>query len=503
MGLRLSLFSKYTSLIVILFVLLIIIVRAIYQPIGDFGNYYYAARFMLEGNWGLWIYDPTSFNLSIYDLGQKDFFLNFTSLTPLTTIFFLPFAIFKISISKIIWNVFSVGLLLASISSMHRHFSAKLNVNFYFLFAFLLAILTNINHGQAYFLLLFLIWFGYKNYIDNNKGYAAILWALAFHLKIIPGLLILLFIFKKDLKGLLYFILASIALVFISAPLIGLDVWFNYIIHILPKLQQGYINDPFAVSYQSFDVLFRKLFVYDEILNPTPLYQDSYLFSSLSLFVKLIFVLSIGLYCLKESEIKKQLGLITIGMLIISGYGNSFSMVLLSIPLMVILYDSTIGSAQKVVYLIFTLSCSLLPYYWFSTLPIFFQFIRLFGITTVFVLYLTFTTHKIYSKAYLLAFLVFFLPKKQVITNTNAIDKNPPSILAYDFEISKEEITILYFSQNGIITKKMKPPIQIISIQEKILNKKKEVIVNGNQIIYLSDKGRGVGFNNLVSETIE
>lgn len=482
--------------------LLLLVFNAIQKPIGDFGNYYYAARFMIEGNWGSWIYDPASFNLKIYEIGQRNFFLNYTSLTPLTTIFFLPFAIFNITEAKIIWNLVSIGLLIITFSSMRKYFAPKMDVSFYLIPIFLLAILNNINHAQAYFLLLFLIWFGFKNYTNNNTFYAAILWGLAFHLKIIPGLLILIFIFKKDTKGLLYFGLVSIGLIFISAPLIGLTVWYNYIVNILPKLQQGFINDPFAVSYQSFDVLLRKLFVYDEILNPAPHYSNSSYFNTLSIFLKSIISLVISLYCLNELELKKQLGLIIIGMLIISGYGNSFSMILLSIPLMVIFSDDELGRYKKAAYLAFTLSCGILPYYWFAKFNIFFQFIRLWGIMGIFTLYIIFTRGKIYSKLYLATFLVLLFPKKQVTTYTKAIDKSPPSLLAYDFEINQDEITIFYFDHNGIITKKMKPPFTIKAIQEMVVAKKKEVIINGNKKFFLSDQGRGVGFSCLVSEPI-
>ena len=97
---------------------------------------------------------------------------------------------------------------------------------------------------------------------------------------------------------------------------------------------------------------------------------------------------------------------------------------------------------------------------------------------------------------------MLLFPKKQVTTYTKAIDKSPPSLLAYDFEINQDEITIFYFDHNGIITKKMKPPFTIKAIQEMVVAKKKEVIINGNKKFFLSDQGRGVGFSCLVSEPI-
>ncbi len=74
-GLAFRFYRFYYAPLVI--VLLGLVLHSINKPIGDFGNYYYASTFLLHGQFGDWVYDPSLFNLRIFELGQRDFFLNY------------------------------------------------------------------------------------------------------------------------------------------------------------------------------------------------------------------------------------------------------------------------------------------------------------------------------------------------------------------------------------------------------------------------------------------
>lgn len=475
-----------------------IIYSALQKPIGDFGNYYYAAQFMVQGKWGLWIYDSAAFNLAIYNCGQRDFFLSYTAVPPLTTVLFLPFTVFNVITAKLVWNVINVGLLVVTLYSMQQFFLLKPKLILGSLLLFFMALLNNINQGQGYFLLLFLIWFGYKAHSNNNKWLAALLWAFAFHLKIIPGLLALIYVCNKDVKGLFYYVTAVVVLLLVSLPAVTMPVWINYITNILPQLQQGYINNPFALSYQSVDVLLRKLFVFDELLNPTPWHHNTNAFTYLSNAFKLFIVLVTAVYLIRNNNHKKQIGLIAIAMLLISGYGNSFSLLLLIIPLFVVLADEGLSKNNKIIFVCLTAYCCLIPIYWFVNAPLLIQFTRLYVLLTVFAFYVKLTSPKYLSPAYFTALLALFLPNKQQAMLGGAVDKNPLSLLAYDFDVTSTEIIIYYFDDAGIKIKSVTPSFTISTI-EKIIDaeNRKQIIVNRNKKLYLSDKGRGIGFYTL------
>ena len=111
----------YTPLVVLL---LALVLRAINKPVGDFGNYYYASKFLLNSQFGDWVYDPSVFNLKIYELGQRDFFLNYNP-PPIVAIFYLPFTLFNVVWAKTIWNLLNCFILIFCLYRVQKTFFVR------------------------------------------------------------------------------------------------------------------------------------------------------------------------------------------------------------------------------------------------------------------------------------------------------------------------------------------------------------------------------------------
>lgn len=487
-----------------LIVMLALVIAGAFKPIGDFGNYYYASIFMSNQNGGSWLFDALEFNLAVKKSGEKDFFLSFAG-PPLIALIYSPFTWFDSYTAKILWNIINVLLLIVTLYSLQKHFQIRAQYFWASCFIFLIPLNNNVVQGQGYFLLFFLIWFGYKSYYNHNKWLSALLWAIALHVKVIPGLLCLIYLFNKDLKSLFIYFIVNVTIVAISLPFIDFSVWINYITEVMPLQQQGYINDPFAIGYQSADVLLRKLFVFDDVLNPTPWYPSASLYACMSKMFKLLILTVTCIYIYRTKEIIKQLGAILISMMLISGYGNSFSLLLLFIPLCVMHTSLNVNKFLLLLTLFLVAIICYYPYYRFLHLPLLLQFLRLYLLIIFFLVYLKKTSSaSMFSFFYLIVFLSILWPFRQKEYSKVSLDKQPLSLLACDVDVSNNKIIIKYFNQNGISVKEIKPHFKMYKIR-KIFDEKgrKAFIVNGTKKICLSDVGRGKGFYRVVEYDIK
>lgn len=478
---------------------LVFIIKNYSSPIGDFGNYYYASKFLMNGDWGLWIYDVASFNLKIFELGQRDFYLNYTPVPPFSSILYIPFTFFNIGTAKLIWNLLNLILLLFT---MYR-FRNRVNINSVFWLLFPILFFTpfrnNINEGQSYFLLLFLIGEGFLQFEKGNLWMMAILWALAIHFKISPAFVFLFLAFNKNSKAIFYLSIISLLYFLVSLPFVTIPVWLNYIQDVLPRLFNGEINDTYALSYQSMQVLLKTVFVPDVLSNNNAWFDSPMIYTKLLLIFKVsLFILSI-LCANSKISLPIKFSVWLIFSLLISGYGNSFSLILLILPTLYFFNTTNQLLPIHYLYLVCLILTINVPFYWFSDLFLPFRFPRLYTYLGLFLI-LVFVS-KITFKWYYLVFLflIILIPFKTQKFYQNYLFKNEEEFLIYDFQLSGRQVLINYFDFNGPSAKIV--PIDFKAKKKVYFNfpesKTKACLVNDSIIVYLSDLNRGVGFTTL------
>ncbi len=498
-------YPKYLYFIPILLIGIYFVFKIPTYPVGDFGNYFYASKFFTMGKWGLWIYEPIEFNLAIYNLGQRDFFLNYTPVPPLSVLLYLPFSYLNIIHAKIIWSILNIILFAVSIYRLQIHYKFDNRFVLIIPFLFFTPIRNILYDGQSYFLLFFLLSEGLIQYSNKSFWITAILWSLAIHLKVSPLFVLFFLLFNKDYLTAFKTTGFTFLLVLLSTPLIGFDIWKHYIFDIIPRLFAGEINNPYAINYQSFQVLMKIVFVPDLLNNSFPIFNNINLYSQLTLFFNgLIFMLAMACSFTKTNQhLKFSLWLIM--SFLTSGYGNSFSIILLAIPAILFFESKTIQSKELLGLLLIGLIANM-PYQWFSTLPVAFQFPRLLLLLLLFVILIIKSKPKL-KAYYVLPFFVFFIPFNQSNATQNYLLKKEEALLIYNFEIQENKLTYHYFDQKGLQQKILELPFKVKSItklnddfglKQKRENIRKRYLINQNILIYLSDKNRGIGFYTLM-----
>ena len=241
---------------------------------SDFNNYYVAAKLVTDGESIHQFYDNDWFNVKARQIGIKDG-AKFSPFPPITAFVMLPLSPFKPINAKRIWLVFNVFLLAILPFRIKKITSWSLLNSALFLSVFTIPIASNLNAGQLYLAIGFLLieilgqaYFKYKSRLIGS------LIALVTLLKYIPALfLAYTFNFNKRTTIWLWFTLV------VAVSILGLyqlknepysaffDAFTSHIQGDLPG--QG----KYAHGFQSIDALLNNLFVPHPIDNPNPIFN--------------------------------------------------------------------------------------------------------------------------------------------------------------------------------------------------------------------------------------
>lgn len=482
--------------------LIVLIVRAVKVPIGDFGNYYYASKFLLNGTWGTWVYDPASFNLQIYALGQRNFFLNYTPVPPLSAVLYLPFVFFTPPTAKLLWNIITLLLFLWSLWRLSKHVNFDNRLLLLIPVVVFIPIRNNIFEGQSYFLLFFLLAEGFIQYTNKNFMLMALCWAISIHLKVSPAFVLFFLVFQKDLKSMGLLVATVLILTIISMPLIGVDIWKNYVFKLLPRLYVGAINNTYALNYQSFQVMLKTFFVPDLLHNNHAPFNNSLLYAQVLACFKIL-VYGIGiLYAFSVNNHAQKFSIWLVISLLVSGYGNSFSLLLLILPVLFFADKWKFTDHRFIILLGLLLLISNVPISLLMGYVGVFKFARFWLLLLFFITLVFYSNIKINLYYLLLLLLPFLLIRSVPHNNQNYLLNKEEAFLIYDFRLTEAAVKINYFDVNGPASKRV--PIAIVGNKTQYTyqptNYGKHAVackLNDSLFVYLSDENRGVGFNTL------
>lgn len=463
-------------------------------------------------------YDMEALNFTIAELGHKGVYVSYAPFPPFTSLVFAPFIYLPVAWAKLSFNILSALLFLTSIFRAIRYFG----IPDYFLLLvpiiFFTPILNNLYFGQGYLLLVALLLEGYIAFRQQKIVFSSLLWGFAILFKLFPAVIIFYLILRKEYKYAIYLIGACLLFFVLSLSINGFDSWHFYCTTILPKLNTGELNDPFTISFQSAFMLFKKTFIYDELLNPFPLYKSSYLFViALGLYKAGILGIIISMSLQKKVSEIVCFALWLFGSMLISPNGSSYSLILLAVPFLALIAEKRENKLLLWIALfVLFLACNI-KIQWFASLPLFAAFPRLYLLVFLFIIMIGYQLSG--TKPWVISLLAIFfivpgvLSRKTESDSSTYLLKEEKDLFIYDFGIKNGYLTYYYWdgigkerntnyiiktlSYEGVTIKQN----QIFWANKQLTHsadlKKRVALMNGNSIIYLSDKNRGVGFYTL------
>ncbi len=488
-------------------------------PIHDYGNYYFGSKFALQGVSVKDIYEPYKFNLLIRELpviGHQKFFMNYAVVPPFTLLFYIPFTFLDMYVSKFLFNVISVLAFCLMLFKLLRHLKIESQYIFFLPIIFIIPFRNNILFGQTYLLITSFLMAGFLAEEKKKSILSAAFYALAIALKISPAVLLIYLLVRKKFRVAILTVLFTSALFLSAVYFTEWNFLFEYIFSYVPRMSINEINNPWATTYQSFFVLLKNLFIPDQLLNPdAPLNSPPAFNIIIGIISGLLFFFLIKQLTKKLSDLS-ALGTGLLFSFLLTAYTSNYSLVML-LPLAI--SGSKEQPTPKLFYslILLFLICSI-PVAQFQSLPLLLRFPRLYLLIMLF--FTTVSFRELVKRDFLwLGLSILFFALIKVFSTSVVSDKSDyylreeASLLSYDFDFRDHKLFVKCLDEKGSQEKEIPINDSVSTIQNLSLRnnqlffsgqmtfgndrKLKPLLVNGKEIIYLSDKNRGIGFYTL------
>jgi hypothetical protein len=267
------------------------IVPAFTQLDTDFPNYYTAGKIVAEGGEVTKMYDDEWFQQQMQANGIAQAG-KFSPFPPPTALLFVPFASFDPLTALRAMTVLNCCALLLCIVLLTRVIQLSTIESTVFCLLSGVGLINCFRFGQLYLVVSLSILLGYYLYTRNRPVLAGVCLGILVPVKYFPIAFILSFAMMKQWR-LVLSSLVTIFLVCLAGVLVlGTEIHMQYLNSVLGNhlLSHFTHQDLFSPAFQSWDSLLRRLFVYDELLNPKPFVDSHAAFLSLKSAIIALFV---------------------------------------------------------------------------------------------------------------------------------------------------------------------------------------------------------------------
>jgi glycosyl transferase family 87 len=239
----------------------------------DFPNYLTAAKIVVDGGDVERLYDNSWFQgqMRRYQIGKPSAG-KFSPFPPPTALLLVPLAQLEPLNALRVMTGVSALCLVCSIILLARILSWSLIDSTVFVLLSGNAVLGALRLGQPYILVSSSCVLGYYAYLKGRPALAGVCFGLFSPIKYFPVVILIYFAFRREWRLVLGGAAAILAVTSVSIGVLGWKVHEDFLFSVLGHHLVADISmqDPFTVSFQSFDTLFRRLFVFDATLNPQP-----------------------------------------------------------------------------------------------------------------------------------------------------------------------------------------------------------------------------------------
>jgi hypothetical protein len=267
------------SLAIVLFAALaaVLIARGIVPAMSkidsDFPGYFTAAKIVADGGPVERLYDDVWFQQQMHRyVPSSEIIGKFSPFPPPTAFLLLPLTRMEPLNALRVVTVVSALCIAGSIVLLASILSLTLVESAVFVLLSGYAVINTLRFGQPYIAVSLSCIAGYYAYLKNRPVLAGMCFGLFLPFKYFSAVILIYFVFRKDWKVVMGGGLVVSLIALVSIGVLGWKIHEIFLSSVLGNHLVGVLSeqDPFTASFQSFDSLFRRLFVYDAALNPRP-----------------------------------------------------------------------------------------------------------------------------------------------------------------------------------------------------------------------------------------
>jgi len=249
------------------------IVPAVTKVDTDFPNYFTAAKIVANRGDVDRLYDDQWFQGQMRQFQfERPSEGKFSPFPPPTALLMVPLtSLAPLDALRVMTGLSLLGLA-GSIILLSRILAWRLIDSAIFILLSGYAVLNSLRLGQPYILISASCLLGYYARLKGRPLIAGLCFGLFSPIKYFPIVILIYLAFRKEWRVVLGGAMAIAAVASVSIGVMGWKIHQDFLLSVLGNHLTAHLSmqDPFAVSFQSFDTLFRRLFVYDAASNPQP-----------------------------------------------------------------------------------------------------------------------------------------------------------------------------------------------------------------------------------------
>jgi hypothetical protein len=304
----------------------------------DFPNYFTAAKIVSDHGDVDRLYDDAWFQEQMHRYGTGSLG-KFSPFPPPTALLFVPIAHLDELTALRVITMLNAFFLIAAVILLSRVLAWPLTDTAVFVLLAGTAVLNNLKYGQIYIFVSCAMILGYYLYLRSKPLIAGACFGLFTPIKYYPIVLLAHFSATRKWQVVLGGVTAIAGVVALGIFTLGWKLHDEFIGSILGHHLVANMQNPFAASFQSFDSLLRRLFVFDPEHNPHPLWAIPAL-QVIGLLVIKISILVMTLATLVKSAKENaslpddvSVGLLGVATLLLAPATATYHMVLLWLPI--------------------------------------------------------------------------------------------------------------------------------------------------------------------------
>jgi hypothetical protein len=323
------------------FVLVRGVVPALTTIDSDFPNYFAAARIVAAGGSADRLYDDSWFQQQIRrELPGVEPRGKFGPFPPPTALLLVPLARLSPLTALRVTTAVSLLCLLCSIGLLARIIPLRVVDSALLVLLSGYAVCNSLRFGQPYIVISTACILGYYAWLKQRPLLAGACFGIFAPIKYVPAFIPLYFALRRQWKVALGGMATAAAVVLAGIAVLGWKVHQVFLDSVLGNHLVANISmqDPFSASFQSFDTLFRRLFLFDATANPHPwLASPGLQIAALAMTKAAIVVLTIAALVRlaradPDNSTAPSLGLLGIVVLLIAPATATYHFVLLWLP---------------------------------------------------------------------------------------------------------------------------------------------------------------------------
>jgi hypothetical protein len=256
---------------------------------SDYPNYYIASHMFLDNKDLSNIYDNREFKKEAWEYGIGNQIVSFVPQTPPALLLYLPFVKFDPLTSKCVFVIINVILLIISMFLLGKVFQLDLWLTALILLSFTIPLANNFLLGQPYIFMLTTLLIALYLWKTKRHFSAGLLIGFVSAIKPFSLFLVLPAVLNRRwnlLAGMITGFIIPVIVVFMLHP----EIYHPFLKFVLPAMMNGDINNQYDISFRSYSVILRNLFIYDPFRNPDPFYNSPMLFYFLKIFIFLLVI---------------------------------------------------------------------------------------------------------------------------------------------------------------------------------------------------------------------